>query len=57
MKSTATRRIGWLAFFALTGLPAVVCAGYFCFTLSSGCTQCDNFAPDGQYQGYMILCP
>jgi len=51
MARTARRRIGWMAFLFLAALPGVVGAGYFCFTLSSGCTRCENFAPDGQYQG------
>jgi hypothetical protein len=56
MAKTAKRRIGWIALFALA-LPGVVSAGYFCYSLGNGCTQCENYAPDGQYQGYMILCP
>lgn len=32
------------------GVARIVSAGYFCSGLSNGCTQCENYAPDGQYR-------
>jgi hypothetical protein len=56
MKRIATRRIGWMLLLCLAALPGVVTAGYFCYSAGPGCTRCDNYSPEGEYQGWVVAC-